>query len=107
MTGEMSRDDVTREAFPAHFAVADALGGTVEPFDVYQGPYVAVPPKGRACARRIWICAEDSGSAGARLYDDLSDKQSPGFIWCGADSAALAADLARDFTRWRKVRRTA
>ena len=39
-TGEMSPEDVTREAYPAHFAIADALGGEVVPFDVYQGPVI-------------------------------------------------------------------
>ncbi len=40
MTGEMHKSEVTREAYPLHFACADAVGGTVEPFDQYQGPYI-------------------------------------------------------------------
>ena len=50
MTGEKCKADVTREAFPLHFAVKDALkrrGVSVEPFDVYQGPYIFVPGMGR------------------------------------------------------------
>ena len=50
MTGKMCKADVTREAFPLHFAVKDALkrrGVSVEPFDVYQGPYIFVPGVGR------------------------------------------------------------
>ncbi len=42
MTGEMIKSDVTREAYPLHFAIADELGGSVEPFDQYQGPYVVI-----------------------------------------------------------------
>ena len=42
MTGEMHRSEVTPEAYPTHFAIARALGGTVEPFDQYQGPYVCI-----------------------------------------------------------------
>ena len=53
MTGEMSRNEVTRETFPLYFACVDALGhdgATVEPFDVYQGPYINVPGVGRIFA---------------------------------------------------------
>jgi hypothetical protein len=47
MTGEMCKDDVTREEFPLHFAVADAVpGASVEPWDVYQGPYIQLPGYG-------------------------------------------------------------
>lgn len=42
MTGEMYKSDVTEEEYPLHFAIAKALHGTVEPFDVYQGPYVVI-----------------------------------------------------------------
>lgn len=48
MTGEMSRSEVTREAYPLWFAAADQIdGATVEPFDHYQGPYVLIPTIGR------------------------------------------------------------
>lgn len=40
MTGEMSQADVTPEAYPWHFRVVAEYGGTVEPFDQYQGPYI-------------------------------------------------------------------
>lgn len=51
MTGEMHSSEVTRESYPLHFAIADALGGEVRPFDQYQGPYVS-GPKGK-----FWISA--------------------------------------------------
>lgn len=48
MTGEMSKDEVTREIYPLHFACADQIeDARVEPFDQYQGPYIFVPDKGR------------------------------------------------------------
>ena len=49
MTGEMSKADVTKEAYPLHFAIARALKGTVHPFDMYQGPYV------RTSYGQLWI----------------------------------------------------
>lgn len=55
MTGEMCKADITEEVFPLHFAIARAIKGTVEPFDVYQGPYVATPT-----GARLFICNADS-----------------------------------------------
>ena len=46
MTGEMSRADVTEEAWPVHFAIAREFGGTVRLSDKYQEPYVHIPGKG-------------------------------------------------------------
>lgn len=45
MTGEMSKDEVTRENYPEFFELSDLLHSkgypaSVEPFDQYQGPYV-------------------------------------------------------------------
>ena len=48
MAGEMpSIDPVTGETpdgevYSLHAAIAKAVGGTIQPFDVYQGPYVLV-----------------------------------------------------------------
>lgn len=53
MTGEMSREEVTPEAYPLHFAIADALGGSVHPFDQYQGPFVS------AEREKFWLIGED------------------------------------------------
>lgn len=76
MTGEMCKADVTRDEFPIHFAIADALGGTVEPFDVYQGPYIRLP------GTRLFIGQEDDmpyvwKEDGQRMHefwpDDIED----------------------------------
>lgn len=74
MTGEMSRDEVTRENYPLYFACVDALGRsdvTVEPFDQYQGPYIRVPGKGR------YFLYEERGYY---WYNDRDDTQSDFFL---------------------------
>lgn len=109
MTGEMLQSDVTREAFPLHFAMADAVGGTVQPFDVYQGPYVlvgadvrigaapyAVAPRGLGVVR-LWLCSDDG--AICTVYNEATEEQSPPFMWddeAAAVEAALMVTAARD-----------
>ena len=95
MTGEMSREEVTREAYPIHFALADELKGTVEPFDQYQGPYV------HALQTRFWVIVEENG-AECRLYDERNDKQSPRFLW---GDSGRAVELVRARRRWRRIKR--
>lgn len=41
MSGEMSVADLAE--YTLHQAVADIVGGTLRPFDVYIGPYIDVP----------------------------------------------------------------
>lgn len=65
MTGEMVQSEVTREAYPAMFALRDALkrrGIPSEPraFDQYQGPYLSVPSVGK-----VWYY---SGEANGTLF---------------------------------------
>lgn len=86
MTGEMSKRDVTREAYPWHFAIADLLGGTVEPFDVYQGPFVDTP-----CGR-FWLCSDDGESG--YIYNESNDKSSQEFLPYLDDGPEMAACLA-------------
>lgn len=78
MTGEMCNADVTREEYPIHFAVADAIGGTVDPFDVYQGPYIAAPDGVRlfifshdGCTAQLWNEQNRAESSEFPAYDDL------------------------------------
>lgn len=56
-TGEMSASEVLRESYPFHFAIADAIGGEVRPWDQYQGPYVTSYDTGR-----IWLTTGEDGS---------------------------------------------
>lgn len=74
MTGEMSRDEVTEDAFPLHFALAAKYqGATVEPFDQYQGPFVSVPGHGR-----IWLSSDDGYFS--RWYSEKRHQASWPFI---------------------------
>lgn len=72
MTGEMSKADVTEEAFPLHFAIAKAIGGTVEPFDVYQGPYISTPT-----GERLFVASEDGDNA--VVWNERTDESSSEF----------------------------
>jgi hypothetical protein len=94
MTGEMCREEVTRDAYPIHFAIADALDGRVEPFDQYQGPYVATD------LGKLWLI--DAGGGLCRIYDEQRDRQSPRFGWTEAEWAVC---LVHDRRRWRKIKR--
>ncbi len=106
MTGEMFESDVTREAYPLHFAIADAVKGEVRPFDQYQGPYVLVGtdirlgrqpyqycPVGLGVVR-LWIISEDG--CGGYIYNEATEKTSEPFPLDLEFSGELAADLARD-----------
>lgn len=87
MTGEMSKADVTRDAYPYHFAAADLFdGATVEPFDTYQGPYVLIPGKGK-----FWLVNEDGNDFRAQWYDERADTLSEAFPCYGDPDAPLAA----------------
>lgn len=83
MAGEMFESEVTREAYPLHFAIADAVKGRVRPFDQYQGPYVVVGPDIRAGCEpyaaialhrgtvRLWVVSEDGATA--QVYNEASE----------------------------------
>lgn len=84
MTGEMSAADVTKEAYPLHFAIAEAMNGHVHPFDTYQGPYVLCE------GGKLWIV--DSGDA-AKVFNERNDRSSEEF-WPHGPSACRQAQLA-------------
>lgn len=107
MTGEMHAineqgEDSNGDVWSAHAAIAKALGGTLEPFDVYQGPYIllgselrvgpapyAVPVPG-AC--RLWLQTKD-GELG-QVYREDTDTLSEPFLLTYDESeheAAIAA----------------
>lgn len=74
-TGEMSQGELDasgREEWPLHYAIADALGGTVRPFDVYQGPYIELENEGR-----LFIYSED-GMEG-HVWNEDTKESSEGF----------------------------
>jgi hypothetical protein len=104
VAGEMFESDVTRESYSLHFAIADALGGKVRPFDMYQGPYVVIgndvrigiepyaycPP---GTATRLWLCSEDG--CGGAVYNEANDKQSKPFPFDIPGAEQIAVEMAR------------
>lgn len=101
MTGEMTRDMLTPEEYPVHFAAAEALGGTVVPFDVYQGPYIllgreyrggsgvyATAPRGLGVVR-LWLLNDDGGPM-CQWYNEASEKVSE-YFWAGSPEEAIEA----------------
>ena len=85
MTGEMHESEVTRETYPTYFAIADEIGGTVRPFDHYQGPYILT-----AKGHRLWVCMEDD-SPFAVVYNERTDSKSEPFY---AEDIEAAKDAA-------------
>ena len=98
MTGELAQSEVTRETYPMHYAIADALGGAVIAFDTYQGPYIligedirggegvyATAPTGLGVTR-LWI------SDGPIIYNEATEKSMPFFD--DAPETAIAAAQA-------------
>ena len=94
MTGEMSRDMVTREEYPLHFSIARALRGTVEPFDVYQGPYILAP------GAKLFICPpeNDNDSGLAVVWNDRTRTASAPFWPYGPGAGRRACRAARSVT---------
>ncbi len=81
MTGEMSKADVTEEAFPVHFAIAAACGGTVKPFDVYQGPYILTPTGERLFLSTddgYWVCVWNERTNELSTYFPMWDETAQG-----------------------------
>jgi len=108
-TGEMSQAELDangREEWPLHYAIADALGGTVQPFDQYQGPYISVGGDLRvgegpyAAAPqlpgvvRLWISTDD-GVEGI-VYNEENEKQSSPFPLNGPGSETAAISAAEE-----------
>lgn len=106
MTGEMyridqdGRDDQDN-IWEAHAAVAKAVGGTLKPFDQYQGPYIVVgpdlvvgqPPHTHPAQFlgivRLWLVNDDSGMWA--VYREDTDKLSFTFPPFDTEMAVLAA----------------
>lgn len=107
-TGEMSQAELDangREEWPLHYAIADALGGEVKPFDQYQGPYVAIGGDVRVGQEpyamapqipglvRLWISSED-GIEGI-VYNEDEQTESAPFLLNGPTAETDAVEAAR------------
>jgi len=105
-TGEMTQAELDasgREEWPLHYAIADALGGVVRPFDQYQGPYVTFEGKDIRQGRepyavaprmpgivRLWISVDD-GDLGT-VYNEENEKTSQPFDLNSPQEAIAAAE---------------
>src|SRR5271170_8037550 len=90
-TGEMSQGELDasgRQEWPLHYAIADALGGTVRPFDQYQGPYIELPDEGR-----LFIYSED-GAAGSVWNEDTKQSSEPFLLHESSENEAVDAALS-------------
>ena len=110
MTGEMYHIDAITgiepdgTEWPIHAAIAQALGGTVQPFDQYQGPYVLIGTDCCVGTRpyqlavqglgvvRLWVVTDD-GEEG-RIYREDTDTMSYPFpLYLVAAAIAAAEEL--------------
>ena len=107
-TGEMSQAELDahgRDEWPLHYAIADALGGVVKPFDQYQGPYIAIGGDLRVGNEpyalaprlpglvRLWISSDD-GYDGI-VYNEDTEEQSAPFPLNGSTAADDAVEAAK------------
>lgn len=107
-TGEMSEADLTPDGEWGFWVqVADAVGGTIHPFDKYQGPYI------RYNGNRFWLHSDETGDF---VYNETTDELRPIFESVGGGlqfsfvPAAVAEeirDMARTGSRKRGTRKTA
>lgn len=68
-TGEMSEADLTSDGEWGFWVqVADAVGGTIHPFDKYQGPYI------RYNGNRFWLQSDETGDF---VYNETTDELRP------------------------------
>ena len=88
MAGEMSQAEVTREAYPLHFAIADEFNGEVRAFDQYQGPYV------RCDVGKFWIQTDDG--QWLQVYNERSEKLSNKFLDDSCNGEMLVVEAARE-----------
>ncbi len=80
-----AEEDVSRAEYPVWYIIADALGGTVEPFDVYQGPYITVPGN----EGRLFIVTEDGLTA--QVWNEYTNEISDEFLIEDENTAVDAA----------------
>jgi len=106
MTGEMcwidqNGMDSNGDCYELHAAVAKAIGGTLQPFDVYQGPYILIGKDVRIGSspyalastgmgvKRLWLVNEDNGWG--QWFREDTEQFSSEFWWDDVEEAIEAA----------------
>ena len=106
MTGEMYRinqngEDNDGNVWGLHAAIAKAVGGQLQPFDQYQGPYIVVGkdltagqspysmPIQHLGIVRLWVCPQDDVSS--FVYREDTDQSSFAFLYNDTEMAIQAA----------------
>ena len=92
MAGEMH--EARRDEWPTHFAVAEAVGGEVKPFDYYQGPYIVIGEDVRIGEAPYEYCPQDMGVVRLWLTEDAvyrEDTDTIEFCDPGFEDAVIAA----------------
>lgn len=99
MTGEMTKVD--SQEWPIQAAIARSVKGKLQPFDVYQGPYVSVGADIRAGSGayamplqglglvRLWVTSDDGATA--RVYREDTDTLSAPFYYRNTRAACREA----------------
>ena len=108
MTGEMCAIDQegldsNGDTWELHAAIAQAVGGELHPFDVYQGPYISVGgnvtvgnapytiPAQLPGIVRLWLVPDEHNEGFLRVYREDIDTLSWGFWYDDKNSAIEAA----------------
>ena len=106
MTGEMysinqDGEDSSGNIWPIHAAIAKALGGTLQPFDQYQGPYILIgqdvrvgnAPNQSAVQNmgviRLWLVV--GGDDLGQVYREDTDRLSESFLQSDIRTAIICA----------------
>lgn len=93
-TGEMSEADLTPDGEWGFWVqVADAVGGTIHPFDKYQGPYI------RYNGNKFWLQSDETGDF---VYNETTDELRPSPLFfedTEASDVAYIAEEIRDMAR--------
>lgn len=104
MTGEMhyinpeTGEDSNGDIWESHLAVAQAVGGTLKPFDVYQGPYIVIGADTRVGQSPYALAVRGLGIVRLwigdnHVYREDTEETEPCIPWIPETCAAAALAL--------------